>query len=209
MLLAATSACAQSRQMRSFGGRGPDAEASKPATQVSDESAEELRDASSAADMQMMERSSESTAAAEGESVGAGSEESGGEGEGDETSGGTEGGNGSAPSATISGQELIPEGWPDYVPIMSGFAVRFGASDENGLRVVATGVASTQEVREFYQSLPGWKVGSETAAGTVGGESEDDPAYVEFTITMGDESVAVRIIKGEERTTFQLQYTRS
>ncbi len=111
--------------------------------------------------------------------------------------------------ATPSGAELIPEGWPEYIPIMSGFTVRFGGSDEHGMRVGATGTAPLAEVRDYYLGLPDWRLGTERVQE---GESVDTNSEgakgVLLIITRGEESLTINIFENDGRTSFQLFYVK-
>jgi hypothetical protein len=104
---------------------------------------------------------------------------------------------------------MIPEGWPYYIPIMEGFTVRYGASDENGLRVGASGEVGMDEVKEFYQALPDWHLATERDRS--GNETRNNIGeWVSsiFVITRGDESLTVNIFQLEGMTSIDLLYNR-
>lgn len=108
-----------------------------------------------------------------------------------------------------SGIEMIPEGWPYDIPIMEGFTVRYGASDENGLRVGATGEVELDEVKEFYQGLSGWNLATERDRSGV--ETHNDIGEWRrsiFVITHGDESLTVNVLELDGKTSIDLLYNR-
>jgi len=116
---------------------------------------------------------------------------------------------GLADESAASDLEMIPEGWPYYIPIMEGFIVRYGASDENGLRVGATGDSGIDAVKEFYQGLSDWNVATERdRSGNETRNNVGEWLSSIFVITRGDESLTVNVFQLDGKTSIDLLYDR-
>ena len=136
-----------------------------------------------------------------------GGEESGSEGADSGSGGDDEGGES---NATDTGSDLIPEGWPEYVPIMEGFNVRYAGSDEAGMQVVAMSrEIPSEDVELYYRQLEGWETEPPRVAPRAqtgpGGEAPEDA--ISFQLTREHEILTVNIVKGQQETILQLMYT--
>ncbi len=100
---------------------------------------------------------------------------------------------------------LIPDGWPDDVPVMAGFKLRYGMSDGESIRLIAFGDAPAEEVKQFYENMFGWEKDRETIPDD---ESDPDVVKIKITLSRDDELLGVEIYQDEEETIFQLVYFR-
>ena len=101
--------------------------------------------------------------------------------------------------------EMIPDGWPEYVPIMDGFRVNIGSRNNDILTIVAYGDEPIDAVREFYLNLPEWEltVEPDSAGANSEGEAGDEEIYI---FSRGNEKLMFKVFENEGQTGVNLMY---
>lgn len=102
--------------------------------------------------------------------------------------------------------ELIPDGWPEYVPIMEGFKVNIGSQSRSVLTLVAFGEQPLDDVKEFYLNLPEWEL---TEDPRIIERSEDDDTISDeeiYIFSRGYEMLMFKVYENEEQTVINLMY---
>ncbi len=105
------------------------------------------------------------------------------------------------------GHELIPEGWPESLPVMEEFTVKYSGADETGMQVVAFGQLSSEEVTAFYTQIPEWElIGHITPR--IDEQEETGESWLTWIIELEreGETATVNIIDNEEERILQLLY---
>ena len=114
-------------------------------------------------------------------------------------------------SPTIASQstneELIPKGWPDYVPIMDGFVIKYTGWDEKGIQIVAFGDIDTDEVRIFYENLAGWELDLSIPDNDDPQAEDSELEDIKFDLIRDEERLKVRIIEENDNIVLLLLYT--
>jgi len=113
------------------------------------------------------------------------------------------------PSTLPPGYELIPEGWPDYIPVMVEFTVKYSGADETGMQVVAFGQLASEEVTAFYTQIPEWDL-IDHLTSRIDEQEETGETWLTFTLELEheDERLTVNIIDTEEERILQLLYKK-
>lgn len=103
--------------------------------------------------------------------------------------------------------ELIPTGWPDYLPIINDFNITYTGQTQSDMYVIAYGEGAVDVVREFYMNLPGWE--SSPLPELLQGdqdtryEGEDELYY----FVHGDEAFIFSVYTVNEKTRLNLMYS--
>lgn len=101
----------------------------------------------------------------------------------------------------------LPDGWPDYLPIIPGMTVVMGNTSTGmgvGYFISATGKLSLDEVQAFYMTLDGWVVDTDKPPKT-DGEQRD------FIIKYGGndkEYARISIITRNNETVLHISYRK-
>jgi hypothetical protein len=105
--------------------------------------------------------------------------------------------------------ELIPDGWPEYIPVYEGFSVKYGGKDDKAMYVIASGDAPSFEVARFYLALEGWEiqdVPEDLQRNSSGTDSESIETYY---LRRANETLAFSISEEEEgKTILSLMYQK-
>ena len=103
--------------------------------------------------------------------------------------------------------ELIPTGWPDYLPIIIDFNITYTGQTQSDMYVIAYGEGPVDVVREFYMNLPGWELSPlpELLQGDQDTryEGEDELYY----FVHGDEAFIFSVYTVNEKTRLNLMYS--
>jgi hypothetical protein len=116
---------------------------------------------------------------------------------------------GSSDSSGTSGNEdLLPEGWPEYVPIMEGFQVNITSRNNETMNVVAFGKVPLDEVREFYLNLPEWELVEEPEVIDSTPDDNTDNGEEAYIFNRGTEKLMIKLWEDNEndRTIINLIY---
>ena len=122
---------------------------------------------------------------------------------GDGTSNGTGGGASQSGGTSPTGVDL-PENWPSDVPIMDGFVLTVSMDKgEEGLVVGATGEVPVSETADFYKSLKGWAVLSDSSTNPGGSRVARD-----IVLNQGSLTLNVHIEEAGRSTRLDITVTR-
>lgn len=103
--------------------------------------------------------------------------------------------------------ELIPLGWPDYLPIIVDFNITYTGQVQSEMYVIAFGEGPVDDVREFYMNLPGWELSPlpEPLQGDQDTENEKEDEL--FYFVHGDEAFVFSVYTVNEKTRLNLMYS--
>ncbi len=103
--------------------------------------------------------------------------------------------------------ELIPVGWPDYLPIITGFNITYTGQTQSEMYVIAYGEGPVDVVREFYMNLPDWELSPlpELLQGDQDTEYEGEDELYYFV--HGDEAFIFSVYTVNEKTRLNLMYS--
>jgi len=113
--------------------------------------------------------------------------------------------------ASRGSYELIPEGWPDYIPLIDGLTIRYSGSDEAGMQLVAIGPVPQEDVESFYRNLPDWELEPPRLVPDTReapSDEEDVVTTTSFQLTREEELLTVILVQNEDETILQLMYAK-
>ena len=102
--------------------------------------------------------------------------------------------------------EMIPDGWPESVPIMEGFKVNIGSRSNSILTIVAYGDSTVDEVKEFYMNLPDWELQDDPEVVSTNGEDGETIEEEIYIFNKGSEKLMFKVYESEGQTVLNLMY---
>jgi len=102
------------------------------------------------------------------------------------------------------GQNQLPEGWPEFVPLMEGFTIVSSEilPEGQGMYVATEGLTPVDDVSAFYQALPDFE--------TILNQdlSQEDTQVAIISMQKGEDMLTVQIISDLEKgvTVLQLSF---
>jgi hypothetical protein len=102
--------------------------------------------------------------------------------------------------------EMIPDGWPESVPIMEGFKVNIGSRNHSILTIVAYGDSTVDEVKDFYMNLPEWELQDDPETVETNGEDGGTVEEEIYIFNKGFEILKFKVFESEGQTVLNLMY---
>lgn len=108
---------------------------------------------------------------------------------------------------SLLNKELIPTGWPDYLPIIIDFNITYTGKTQSEMYVIAFGEGPVDVVREFYMNLPGWELSPLPELFQVDRDTENEGEDELYYFVHGDEAFVFSVYTVNDKTRLNLMYS--